>query len=163
VCEAVERGPEAWRALDIAIVPGITAMLAVAAKAGAPLGHDFCALSRSDNLKPWELIERRRDAAVSAGLVIALYNPVSRARPSQLAKALVLLARHLPQATPVVFGRAVGRPDETLTVTTLVSAGDVAADMATLVIVGSRETRLVARPGLGPLVYTPRAVERVNA
>jgi precorrin-3B C17-methyltransferase len=88
---------------------------------------------------------------------------VSRARPSQLAKALVLLARHLPQATPVVFGRAVGRPDETLTVTTLVSAGDVAADMATLVIVGSRETRLIARPGLGPLVYTPRAVECVSA
>ena len=87
VCEEIEAGPEAWRALDIAIVPGITAMLAVAARAGAPLGHDFCALSLSDNLKPWELIERRLDAAAAAGFVIALYNPVSRARPWQLGKA----------------------------------------------------------------------------
>ena len=90
VCEAIETGPDAWRALDIAIVPGITAMLAVAARAGAPLGHDFCALSLSDNLKPWELIERRLDAAAAAGFVIALYNPVSRARPWQLAKAFAL-------------------------------------------------------------------------
>jgi precorrin-3B C17-methyltransferase len=163
VCEAVERGPEAWRALDIVVIPGITAMLAVAARAGAPLGHDFCAISLSDNLKPWELIERRLDAAASAGFVIALYNPVSRARPSQLAKALALLARHLPGGTPVIFGRAVGRPDESLTVTTLAGAGDVAADMATLVIVGSRDTRLIQREGQPPLVYTPRAVESVSA
>ncbi len=108
VCEAIETGPDAWRALDIAIIPGITAMLAVAARAGAPLGHDFCALSLSDNLKPWELIERRLDAAAGAGFVIALYNPVSRARPWQLAKAFALLGRHLPGATPVIFGRAVG-------------------------------------------------------
>ena len=79
VCEEIEAGPESWRALDVAIVPGITAMLAVAARIGAPLGHDFCALSLSDNLKPWELIERRLDAAAGAGFVIALYNP-SRAR-----------------------------------------------------------------------------------
>ena len=91
VCEAVETGPDEWRALDIVILPGVTAMLAVAARAGAPLGHDFCAISLSDNLKPWELIERRLDAAASAGFVIALYNPVSRARPGQLAKALKLL------------------------------------------------------------------------
>ena len=122
-------------------------MLAVAARAGAPLGHDFCAISLSDNLKPWELIERRLEAAASAGFVIALYNPVSRARPWQLAKALGLLARHLPGATPAIFGRAVGRTDESVTVTTLASAQDVAADMATLIIVGSRETRLIARPG----------------
>jgi len=81
VCEAIERGPQAWRALDVAIIPGVTAMLAVAAQAGAPLGHDFCALSLSDNLKPWEMIERRLDAAAGAGFVLALYNPVSRARP----------------------------------------------------------------------------------
>ena len=87
VCEEIEAGPESWRALDVAIVPGITAMLAVAARIGAPLGHDFCALSLSDNLKPWELIERRLDAAASAGFVIALYNPVSRARPWQLGNA----------------------------------------------------------------------------
>src|SRR5262245_28034767 len=163
VCEAIEHGPEAFRALDVAIVPGITAMLAVAARAGAPLGHDFCALSLSDNLKPWELIERRLDAAASAGFVIALYNPVSRARPWQLAKAFTLLARHLPGATPVIFGRAVGRPDASLIVTTLAAAPGIAADMATLIIVGSPETRLIAREGRSPLVYTPRAVEGVMA
>jgi len=163
VCEAIEAGPQAWRALDIAIVPGITAMLAVAARAGAPLGHDFCALSLSDNLKPWERIEQRLDAAAGAGLVIALYNPVSRARPSQLGKAFAILARRLDGTTPVIFGRAVGRPAESLIVTTLADADSVAADMASLVIVGSRETRVIARPGSSPLVYTPRAVESVSA
>jgi precorrin-3B C17-methyltransferase len=163
VCEAIEAGPQGWRTLDIAIVPGITAVLAVAARAGAPLGHDFCAISLSDNLRPWELIERRLDAAAEAGFVIALYNPVSRARPWQLAQAFALLSRHLPGTTPVIFGRAVGRADEKLTITNLADAGDVAADMATLIIVGSRETRVVARPGKSPLVYTPRAVERVSA
>jgi len=162
VCEAIEAGPQAWRELDLAIVPGITAMLAVAARVGAPLGHDFCALSLSDNLKPWELIERRLDAAAGASLVIALYNPVSRARPSQLAKAFALLARRLDGATPVIFGRAIGRPDESLIVTTLADADAVAADMASLIIVGSSETRVIARPGLNPLVYTPRAVESVS-
>lgn len=163
VLEAVDTGPEAWRALDIVIVPGITAMLAVAARAGAPLGHDFCAISLSDNLKPWEVIERRLDAAASVGFVIALYNPVSRARPWQLGEALGILARRLAAATPVVFGRAVGRSEESVTITTLAAAGDIAADMATLVIVGSRETRLIARPGQRALVYTPRAVESVSA
>ena len=109
VCEAIETGPDSWRALDVAIVPGVTAMLAVAARIGAPLGHDFCALSLSDNLKPWELIERRLDAAAGAGFVIALYNPISRARPWQLGNAFERLRRHLPPSTPVVFGRAVGR------------------------------------------------------
>jgi precorrin-3B C17-methyltransferase / cobalt-factor III methyltransferase len=157
VCEQIEAGPELWRRLDVTIVPGVTAMLAVAARIGAPLGHDFCALSLSDNLKPWELIERRLDAAAGAGFVIALYNPVSRARPWQFGAALERLRRQLPEATPVVFGRAVGRPDEAVNVTTLAAAAATPADMATLVIVGSRETRLVERPGRLPLVYTPRA------
>jgi precorrin-3B C17-methyltransferase len=163
VCEEIAAGPEAWREFDIAIIPGITAMLAVAARAGAPLGHDFCALSLSDNLKSWELIERRLDAAAGAGFVIALYNPVSRARPWQLGQAFARLSRHLPGTTPVIFGRAVGRPGESLTVTTLAKAGDAPADMATLIIVGSRETRVIAREGQAPLVYTPRAVEEVIA
>ncbi len=162
VCAEIETGPAAWRALDLAILPGITAMLAVAARAGAPLGHDFCALSLSDNLKPWELIERRLDAAAGAGFVIALYNPISRARPWQLGTALERLRRHLPAATPVVFGRAVGRPDERVAVTTLGEADPAAADMATLIIVGSRETRIVARPGGVPLVYTPRAAAEAS-
>jgi len=163
VCEAVEHGPDAWRALDIAVVPGITAMLAVAAKVGAPLGHDFCALSLSDNLKSWETIERRLEAAAGAGFVLALYNPVSRARPWQLGRAFERLRRHLPKTTPVVFGRAVGHGDEQIHVTTLDAADASAADMATLIIVGSAETRVVARPGRAPLVYTPRAAKTVCA
>jgi precorrin-3B C17-methyltransferase len=157
VCEAIETGPEDWRTLDVAVVPGITAMLAVAARIGAPLGHDFCVLSLSDNLKPWAVIEQRLDAAASAGFVIALYNPVSRARPWQFGSAVERLHRHLPAATPVVFGRAVGRADESVGVTTLGAAAAEQADMATLVIVGSRDTRVITRPGLAPLVYTPRA------
>jgi precorrin-3B C17-methyltransferase len=157
VCEQIESGPAAWRGLDLEIVPGITAMLAVAARVGAPLGHDFCALSLSDNLKPWPVIERRLDAAAQAGFVIALYNPISRARPWQLTAALERLRRHLPATTPIVFGRAVGRADETIAVTTLQAADPAGADMATLVIVGSAETRLVPRPGHAPLVYTPRS------
>ena len=157
VCGEIETGPQAWRELDLAVVPGITAMLAVAARVGAPLGHDFCALSLSDNLKSWELIERRLDAAAGAGFVLALYNPVSRARPWQLGAAFDRLRSHLPATTPVVFGRAVGRPDEDMIVTTLAAADPGAADMATLVIVGSVETRVIARPGRPPLVYTPRA------
>jgi precorrin-3B C17-methyltransferase len=163
VCEEIESGPQSWRTLDVTIVPGITAMLAVAARIGAPLGHDFCALSLSDNLKPWELIERRLDAAASAGFVIALYNPVSRARPLQLGAAIERLRRHLPPSTPVIFGRAVTRPSEHIDIVTLDRADTVQADMATLVIVGTRETRVVARPGKLPLVYTPRAAAEVSA
>jgi len=157
VCEQIESGPAAWRGLDVEIVPGITAMLAVAARVGAPLGHDFSALSLSDNLKPWPVIERRLDAAAQAGFVIALYNPISRARPWQLAAAFKRLRRYLPATTPTVFGRAVGRADENVAVTTLQAADPAGADMATVVIVGSAETRLVPRPGHAPLVYTPRS------
>jgi precorrin-3B C17-methyltransferase len=162
VCAEIEVGPPAWRALDIAIVPGITAMLAVAARVGAPLAHDFCALSLSDNLKPWNLIERRLEAAAGAGFVIAIYNPVSQARPWQLSAAFDRLERLLPVSTPVIFGRAVGRDDERIEVATLGAAKSIAADMATLVIIGSAETRTVAREGRTPLVYTPRAVARAS-
>jgi precorrin-3B C17-methyltransferase len=157
VCEAIEHGPDAWRALDVAVIPGVTAMLAVASQVGAPLGHDFCALSLSDNLKSWDTIARRLDAAAGAGFVIALYNPVSRARPAQLGKAFGRLREKLPATTPVVFGRAVGRGNARVDVATLAEAHTIAADMATLVIVGSSATRLVARPGRAPLIYTPRA------
>ena len=91
VCEAIDAGPAAWRDIDLAVVPGVTAMLAVAARIGAPLGHDFCAISLSDNLKPWDVIERRLDAAAEAGFVIALYNPISKARPWQLGEAFECL------------------------------------------------------------------------
>jgi precorrin-3B C17-methyltransferase len=163
ICEAIEAGPDSWRGLDVAIIPGITAMLAVAARIGAPLGHDFCAISLSDNLKPWPLIEQRLDAAAGAGFVIALYNPVSRARPWQFRNAIERLRRHLPPTTPVIFGRAVGRQDEQINIVTLDAADAANADMATLVIVGSRDTRVITRPGRHPLVYTPRAAAEVSA
>jgi precorrin-3B C17-methyltransferase len=156
VCEALDHGPETWRELEIAVVPGVSAMLAVAARVGAPLGHDFCTISLSDNLKPWSVIERRLEAAARAGFVIALYNPISRARPWQLERAFALLSDILPKATPVVFGRAVGREDERIAVTPLSAAQHHPADMATCIIVGSAETRVVERPGSAPIVYTPR-------
>jgi precorrin-3B C17-methyltransferase len=162
VCEQIESGPAAWRTLEVTIVPGITAMLAVAARVGAPLGHDFCAISLSDNLKPWSVVEHRLDAAAGAGFVLALYNPISRARPWQLGLAIERLRRHVPETTPVVFGRAIGRPDERVIVTPLHAADPAAADMATLIIVGSAQTRLVARGGQAPLVYTPRSFTGVG-
>jgi len=156
ICEAIEHGPSHWREIEIETVPGVTAMLAVAARTGAPLGHDFCAISLSDNLKPWDVVERRLAAAASAGFVIALYNPISRARPWQLGRAFELLATILPASTPVIFGRAAGRPDERIETVRLDKAQAEMADMATCVIIGSPETRIVERPGRAPLVYTPR-------
>jgi precorrin-3B C17-methyltransferase len=158
VCEQIESCDDAWRGLDVTIVPGVTAMLAVAARVGAPLGHDFCAISLSDNLKPWDVVERRLDGAAGGGFVIALYNPISSARPWQLGAAFERLRRHLPASTPTVFGRAVGRADEKLVVTSLGAADPASADMATLIIIGSAFTRVIERPGLAPLVYTPRSV-----
>ena len=156
VCEAIDRGPEDWRAIDLVIVPGVTAMLAVAARIGAPLGHDFCAISLSDNLKPWEVITRRLTLVAEARLVIALYNPISKARPWQLGAAFDILRAVLPAATPVIFGRAAGRPDERMLVMPLGDADAENADMATCVIIGSPETRIISRTGRPDLVYTPR-------
>jgi precorrin-3B C17-methyltransferase len=160
VCAEIETGPPPWREIELEVVPGITAMLAVAARVGAPLGHDFCAISLSDNLKSWDVIERRLDAAANAGFVIALYNAASRARPWQLGQAFARLRAHLPDHTPVIFGRAVGRENEHVLITTIAEADPAGADMATLVIVGSAQTRIVARPGRMPLVYTPRIGEQ---
>ena len=162
VCEAIEEGPREWRDIDLSVVPGITAMLAVAAKAGAPLGHDFCALSLSDNLKPWDVIERRLAAAAEAGFVMAFYNPVSKARPHQLGRALEILRRHLPGTVPVIFGRAAGRPDESIRIVPLKDAVSEMADMATCIIVGSPETRMIAREDKPPLVYSPRSYRGSN-
>ena len=158
VCEAIDNGPQEWRGVDLVILPGVTAMLAVAARIGAPLGHDFCAISLSDNLKPWDVITRRLELVAEAGLVIALYNPISKARPWQLGAAFDILRAHLPAETPVIFGRAAGRPDERMLVMPLGKADAGKADMATCVIIGSPQTRIVARPGKDDLVYTPRFI-----
>jgi len=157
VFEALESGPASWRALDITVIPGITAMLAAAAHLGAPLGHDFCAISLSDNLKPWALVLQRLTAAAGAGFVIAVYNPRSRARPDHLREAFTALRKILPPATPVAFAAAITRPDEHVTVTTLEAANPEQADMRTLVLIGSHETRVIARENAPPFLYTPRS------
>lgn len=156
VCEAIDTGPDAWKDVDLVIVPGITAMLAVAARIGAPLGHDFCAISLSDNLKPWPVIEKRLGLVAQAGLVTAFYNPISKARPWQLGRAFEILRDLLDPSTPVIFGRAAGRPDERIVVTSLGEARAEQADMATCVIIGSPETRIIPRATRPDLVYTPR-------
>ena len=147
----------AWRAVELVILPGISAAQAAAALAGAPLGHDFCVVSLSDNLKPWEVIERRLEAAAAADFVLALYNPVSLARPWQFDRALDLLRRHRADATPVLLGRDIGREGESLRVTTIAAVRAAQVDMRTVVIVGSSQTRTFPRAEGGDWVYTPRS------
>lgn len=159
VFEAVEHGPAAWRAIDIEVIPGISAMFAVAARIGAPLGHDFCAISLSDNRKPWEVVTQRLAAAAGAGFVLALYNPISRARPWQLGAAFTLLRDILPATTPVVFATAVSRADEAIEIVALAEADPARADMRTLVLVGTASTRRIERPGATPWLYAPRSVD----
>ncbi len=156
VFEAIEFGDPAWRDIAVTVVPGISAMFATAARIGAPLGHDFCALSLSDNLKPWETVTRRLRLAAEAGFVIALYNPISKARPWQLGAAFDLLRAVHPPATPVVFATAVSRADETVVVTDLATADPALADMRTLVLIGSGATRRIDRNDGDPWLYTPR-------
>ena len=156
VFEAVDAQPE-HADLDIEVIPGISALLAAAARLGAPLGHDFCAISLSDNLKPWPTVLQRLRAAAAAGFVLALYNPLSRARPWQLGAAFDALQDELPPATPVAFATAISRPDERVDVTTLQLADPARADMRTLVVVGSAATRMIARPQGGVWLYTPRS------
>ncbi|MGH2341376.1 precorrin-3B C(17)-methyltransferase [Segnochrobactraceae bacterium EtOH-i3] len=159
VFEAVESGPVGWRDLDIVVVPGISAMQAAAARAGAPLGGDFCAISLSDNLKSWPVILRRLTAAADADFVIALYNPASKARPDRIREALALLGTLKDLATPVILARAVGRPDEALEVTDLAHVDPSRIDMSTLVLIGASTTRLIPRlDSRRPWVYTPRSV-----
>lgn len=158
VFEMVEEGPTSWRALDIRVLPGITAMLAASARAGAPLGHDFCAINLSDNLKPWHLIEKRLRLAAQADFAMAFYNPRSRARPEGFARALDILREACGDDRPVLFARAVTTPQESLTIVPLTQARPEMADMRTMVIVGSSATRLIARPAGTPWLYTPRSV-----
>jgi precorrin-3B C17-methyltransferase len=156
VFEAVEAGEPAWRRLDISVIPGISAMQAAAARLGAPLGHDFCAISLSDNLKPWEILERRLRAAAEGDFVIALYNPASKARPDRIHQAFALLRGAKMGSTPVAFARAIGRPDEAIGLTTLAEADPGVADMSTLVLIGSSETRFIERPSGRNWLLTPR-------
>lgn len=156
VMEALDADP-ALRDVDVTVMPGVSAMQAAAARLGAPLGHDFCAISLSDNLKPWALVERRLRAAADGDFVIALYNPASRARPERIHEAFALLRTLKVGTTPVAFARAVGRSDERITLATLADADPATADMATCVLIGSSQTRFVERTDGAPWLYTPRS------
>jgi cobalt-precorrin 5A hydrolase/precorrin-3B C17-methyltransferase len=145
-----------WHAVDLEILPGVSASLATAAQAGAPLGHDFCVISLSDNLKPWEVIEKRLDLAAQADLALAFYNPISRSRPWQLGRALEIVRQHRRPETPVTLGRDIGRPGQTLRVITLEQLTPEQVDMRTMVLIGSSTTCTFARPAGGAWVYTPR-------
>lgn len=152
VFEAMEDDP-ATHGLDIQVIPGITAMLAAAARIGAPLGHDFCAVNLSDNLKPWEVIERRLRLAAEADFAMAFYNPRSKARPEGFARVLDVLNEACGDARPMIFARAVSTPGEEITVVPLPEARPEMADMRTIVLLGSSATRQVGR-----FAYTPRSV-----
>lgn len=156
VFEALEHGPAEWRQLDVRVLPGITAMLAAAARIGAPLGHDFCAINLSDNLKPFALIEKRLRLAIEADFAIALYNPRSKARPDGFTAVLDLLRAHCEADRLMIFARAVSTPDETIQVVRLAQATASMADMRTVVLIGSSLTRVIERDG-APIVYTPRS------
>ncbi|WP_175655733.1 precorrin-3B C(17)-methyltransferase [Burkholderia ambifaria] len=157
VLEALDEARDTrWAAVELRVEPGVSASLATAAQAGAPLGHDFCAISLSDNLKPWDVIEMRLRHAAQADLVMAFYNPISRARPWQLDRALDVVRAHRAADTVVVLGRDIGRPGATLATTTLGALRSDQVDMRTMVIVGSSTTRRFAIGDGREWVYTPR-------
>lgn len=158
VFEALEAGDVQWRSLDIQVLPGISAMLAASASVGAPLGHDFCCINLSDNLKPWALIEKRLRLAAEADFAMAFYNPRSKSRPVGFERTLEVLREACGPDRLILFARAVSTPEEAIRVTTLGQATPDMADMRTLVIVGSQQTRLIERAGT-PLVYTPRSAD----
>jgi precorrin-2 C20-methyltransferase / precorrin-3B C17-methyltransferase len=145
-----------YKDVPVRVLPGVSAAQAVAARVGAPLGHDFCVLSLSDRLKPWSVIASRLSAAAQADLVIAVYNPASRERRHQVADAREILLRHRGPDTPVVVGRAVGSADESLKVVHLADLDPADVDMRTLLIIGSSQTRLSVRGTGEPSVFTPR-------
>lgn len=152
VFEALE-GREDWQALDIRVLPGITAMLAAAAAAGAPLGHDFCCINLSDNLKPWSVIENRLRHAARGDFAMAFYNPRSASRPEGFVKALEVLRQECGPERLITFARAVSTSDQRLLTVSLGEATPEMADMRTVVIVGNSVTRRVGR-----WVYSPRSV-----
>ena len=158
VLEAVEHGDPAWRDLDIQVLPGITAMLAAAAACGAPLGHDFCAINLSDNMKPWALIDKRLRLAAEADFAMAFYNPRSKSRPEGFGRAIKALQEACGDARPMIFARNVSRPDQTIKIVPLTDVTEDMADMRTVVLLGNSQTRIIKRDG-APLIYTPRSVD----
>jgi cobalt-precorrin 5A hydrolase/precorrin-3B C17-methyltransferase len=162
VFELLERGDAAWRRVAVRVCPGLSALQAAAARIGAPLGHDFCAISLSDLLTPWAEIERRLHAAADGDFVVALYNPASMRRRDQLRQAIAILKAQRPPETPVIIARNLGRTGETVTTVALASFDPESIDMLTLLLVGSSRTRSFAS-GAARWVYTPRGYATKHA
>jgi len=157
VFEVLEKKAKpAWQQIAIQVCPGISAMQAAAARVGAPLGHDFCAISLSDILKSWQVISQRIELAARADLAIAFYNPVSQERTWQLEKAKEILLQWRSPQTPVVLARNLGRKGETVTVKFLEDMTINDADMRTIILIGSSKTRLIEQGKTKQWVYTPR-------
>ncbi|MGY4974493.1 precorrin-3B C(17)-methyltransferase [Streptomyces nigrescens] len=145
-----------YRAIPVRVLPGVTAANAAAARAGAPLGHDYAVISLSDRLKPWEVIAERLHAAAGADLALALYNPGSRSRTWQVGKARELLLEHRAPDTPVILARDIGGPEESVRTVHLADLDPNQVDMRTLLIVGSSQTQAVRRDDGTQVVWTPR-------
>ena len=156
VFEAVESGDKKWRDLDIEVIPAMTALLAAAAKIGAPLGHDFAVISLSDYLKPWEIIEKRLRTASEGDFVLAIYNPASKTRRVQLVNALEILRNLRGDKTICIVATNVGRSQEKITITNLAEVNPDIVTMQSLLLIGSSHTRLIERDGKEPIVFTPR-------
>ncbi|HHK73774.1 MAG TPA: precorrin-3B C(17)-methyltransferase [Rhizobiales bacterium] len=157
VYEVLDKEPENWAGVEVRIVPGISAMQAAAARAGAPLGHDFCVISLSDIRKPWAVVERRLVHAAQGDFVIALYNPASRTRREQIEKAICLLLEHRSAVAPVVIAQNLGRAGERVLLTRLDDVDTSIIDMRSLLIIGSSQSRHVKRQGEREFVYAPRS------
>jgi cobalt-precorrin 5A hydrolase / precorrin-3B C17-methyltransferase len=151
-----ESKPE-WQTIDLQINPGISAMQAAAAAIGAPLGHDFCAISLSDILKPWEVVAARIASAAEADFAIAFYNPISTQRTWQLTAAKEILLKSRLATTPVILSRNLGRSGQEVRVITLAELAPESADMRTVILIGSSQTKLIPRADGSNLVYTPRS------
>ena len=157
IFELLERGEDAaWQRIAVVVSPGVSALQAAAARAGAPLGHDFCAISLSDLLTPWPEIERRLEAAAAGDFVTVLYNPASERRRHGIERALSVLSAARPAATPVVHARNLGRAGERVAVAPLAELDPGAVDMLSVLIVGSSRTRILPGPGGRAYAYTPR-------
>jgi precorrin-3B C17-methyltransferase len=159
VFEAVENGDASWRELDIVVIPAMTALLAVAARVGAPLGHDFCVISLSTYLKPWEIIKQRLQAAIAGDFVLVIYNPASKTRREDLHNALDLLNKLRGSNIIAIIATNVGRMEEKITITTVGELDPSLVTMQTMLLIGSTHTRLIECKNKEPLVFTPRFYE----
>ena len=155
--ETIDNGPNLWNEIDIVVMPGVTAMLAAAAKVGAPLGHDFCAINLSNNLKPWRLIEKRIRLSIECDFVIALYNPRSKSRPNEFRKTLDILRETCEANRYILFAKSVFTKEEKINIVQLKNAKEDMANMQTLVIIGSSLSKIIIREKQN-FFYTPRVV-----